>query len=254
MVYLYTFDGLFWWILGLTALWFMQRVLHREIQIIFLILSRNASFTMGAFAFIFLPGVFLHELSHYLMARILGVRTGRFSLIPRPLPNGKLLLGYVETVRSDYLRDSLVGAAPMIVGSLVVAYLSVYQLKLVVLWDTFRNGQMDLFFMGLGMLPSVPYFWLWLWLAFVISSSMMPSESDRFAWLPLAMVLGVVVALALLAGVGPLMLEYLAPPLNDFLRGSALILLVSVVVHIVFFLPLLLIHRLLSKVTGLDVY
>jgi hypothetical protein len=59
--------------------------------------------------------------------------------------------------------------------------------------------------------------------------------------------------LALVAGIGPWMLANLAAPLNQFLRGTALILLVSVLVHGVLILPLLLLHRLLTKWTGLDV-
>ena len=73
---------------------------------------------MAIFSFIFLPGVFLHELSHFIMAKLLGVRTGRFSLLPQSLPDGRLQLGYVETTRSDIVRDSLIGAAPLIVMAL----------------------------------------------------------------------------------------------------------------------------------------
>jgi hypothetical protein len=41
--------------------------------------------------------------------------------------------------------------------------------------------------------------------------------------------------------------------LNEFLRGTALILLVSILVHVLLVLPLLLIHRLLTRLTGLDI-
>ena len=106
-------SGLFWFILMLVPLILLQRLLHREIQAVFLILTRDPRITMGIFSLIFLPGVFLHELSHFLMAKILGVRTGRFSLFPQSLPDGRLQLGYVETTRSDIIRDSLIGAAPL---------------------------------------------------------------------------------------------------------------------------------------------
>ncbi len=53
------------------------------------------------------------------MAKLLGVRTGKFSLIPQPLPDGHLQLGYVEAAHSDILRDSLVGAAPLITRDVV---------------------------------------------------------------------------------------------------------------------------------------
>ena len=108
--------GFFWFVCMLVPLIMLQRFLHREIQAVFLILTRNAQLTMGIFQFIFLPGVFLHEASHFLMAKILRVPTGRFSLLPEPLPNGRMRLGYVETAQSDIIRDSLIGAAPLIIG------------------------------------------------------------------------------------------------------------------------------------------
>ena len=118
-------SGLVWFIFMLVPLILLQRLLHREIQAVFLILTRDTRLTMGIFSILFLPGVFLHELSHFVMAKILRVRTGKFSIFPRSLPDGRLQLGYVETARSDMLRDSLIGAAPLIVGTLFVAYVAV---------------------------------------------------------------------------------------------------------------------------------
>jgi hypothetical protein len=248
-----TFDGLLWLLLTLVLLLFLQRTLHREIQAIFLIVTRNPGFTMGAFSLIFLPGVFLHELSHLVMAKVLGVRTGNFSLLPEVLPDGKLMLGYVEAAHTDIFRDSLVGMAPLISGMIFVAYAAVAPLHLVIMWDTFRNGQWTLFWLGLQTLPTLPDFWIWFYLTFAVSSTMMPSESDRHAWLPLGLVAVTLFGLVLLAGMGPWMLENLAPPFNQFLRGTALLLVVSIVVHILLILPLMLIHRLLTRLTGLDV-
>ena len=80
---------------------------------------------MGIFSIIFLPGVFLHESSHFVMAKILRVPTGDFSIFPQSLPDGRLQLGYVETARSDIVRNSLIGAAPLIIGTFFVAYVAV---------------------------------------------------------------------------------------------------------------------------------
>src|ERR1700690_2441498 len=101
------FNGLLWFVLTLLPLVFLQRLLHREIQAVFLILSRSERFTVTLFSLIFLPGVLLHELSHYGMAVLLGVKAARFSMIPQVLEDGRLQLGYVETVKTDFARDSL---------------------------------------------------------------------------------------------------------------------------------------------------
>jgi hypothetical protein len=247
------FAGLFWFILMLLPLIWLQRLLHREIQSVLLIITRDARLTMGIFAVIFLPGVFLHEASHFLMAKILRVPTGRFSIFPRSLPNGRLQLGYVETAKADIVRDSLIGAAPLIVGTLFIALIAVYRLDMRVLWDTLRNGQIELFWMGLGFLPQVQDFFLWFYLVFTVSSTMMPSESDRHAWLELAISVGVLFALAVLVGAGPWMLDNVAPHVSSFLSAVALIFGLSVFVHVLLILPTAIIHRLLSRLTGLDV-
>lgn len=245
--------GFLWFVTMLIPLVFLQRLLHREIQAVFLILTRDARLTIGIFQVIFLPGVFLHELSHFAMAKVLGVRTGGFSVIPRSLPNGRLQLGYVETAKSDIVRDSLIGAAPLIFGTLFVAYVAIYRLDMRVLWDTFRNGQFELFWLGIRFLPTVKDFYLWFYLAFTVSSTMMPSESDRHAWLELLISVGVLFALALLVGAGPWMLANLAPHVSGFLSSVAVILGLSSVIHAVLILPTLLVHRLLTRATGLDV-
>ena len=245
--------GLVWFILMLVPLIILQRLLHREIQAVFLILTRDTRLTMGIFSVLFLPGVFLHELSHFVMAKILRVRTGKFSVFPQALPDGRLQLGYVETVRSDVVRDSLIGAAPLIVGTLFVAYVAINHLHLRVVWDAFRNGQFNLFWMGLRVLPNVRDFYLWFYLAFAVSSTMLPSESDRHAWLELVISIGVLVAIAFVAGAGPWMLSNIAPRVSNFLSSVAVIFGLSSFVHVLLILPTALIHKSLARVTGVDV-
>lgn len=251
--FLSAFDGLLWLVLMLLPLYLLQRLLHHEIQAIFLITTRHEAVSMFLFALVFLPGVLLHELSHFVTARLLRVRTGRFSLLPRMLPNGRLRLGYVETASSDVLRDSLIGAAPLLAGGLFVSLAATGPLQLLPLWDVMRAGQWPLVWVGLSMLPSLPDFWLWFYLTFVVSSTMLPSESDRHAWLPLLLWIVVLLALAVASGIGPWMLDNLAPRVNAFLRSVAVLFGLSAAVHAALALPVMLLRRILSRLTGVDV-
>ena len=228
----------------------LQRSLHREIQAVLLILTRRADVSMGLFSILFFPGILLHEGSHYLMARLLGVRTGRFSLLPRPLPNGRMQLGFVETASTDWLRDALIGAAPLITGGLCVAFLGIYKLDLPYLWEQVRAGTIQSIFQGFSTIYSQPDFWLWFYLIFTISSTMLPSASDRRAWLPLILVAGVLLGLSILAGAGPWLLENLAPMLNRFLLAVAGVFGISIFVHFVLLLPTFVLRILLGWLTG----
>ena len=88
-------DGIIWLALSLGLLLFLQRNLHKELQILLFLLTRRVDMALRLFSVIFFPGVLLHEGSHFLMAKLAGVPTGRFSIFPRTAKNGKLQLGYV---------------------------------------------------------------------------------------------------------------------------------------------------------------
>ena len=253
MSYLSALDGLLLLLALLVPLVFLQRGLHREFQAVLLIATRHDVVTIWIFSLVFFPGVMLHELSHFVTAKLLGIKTGKFSLIPQAMPDGRLQLGYVETARSDIVRDSLVGVAPLIAGCLFIAYAAIYQMHLLDLWDFWKSGQIQLFVAGLKILPGISDFWLWFYLTFTVSSTMMPSASDRHAWLPLSLFAGLLLGLAIVAGAGPWMLEHLAPPLNAFLKSVSLIIGLSVILHILLLVPIFLIHKVVSKITGLEV-
>jgi hypothetical protein len=248
-----SFDGFWWLIVLLGPLLLLQRRLHQETQAVFLLLTRRSEIATMLFALLFLPGVLLHEASHYLMARLLGVRTGRFSVIPQPLPDGRLQLGYVETRQSDVVRDSLIGGAPLLAGGFFVAYAGLARLELPALWESFWLMQSQVLGETLELMRLRPDFWLWFYLTFAVSSTMMPSASDRRAWLPVVLAAGVLFVLVLAAGAGPWMASNLAFPLNQALRSLALVLAIGVGLHAVLLPPVWGLHRLLSRLTGLKV-
>jgi hypothetical protein len=243
-------DGLVWLLLLLFPLFFLQKSLHREIQVVLLLITRRSDITLFIFSLFFLPGVFLHECSHFLMALLLRVRTGKFSMVPQPLDNGRLRMGYVETVKTDVIRDSLIGAAPLLSGGLFIIYAGITRLHLDVLWLELIDGGPGKLFASLDTVMNMPDFWLWFYLIFTVSSTMMPSSADRRAWLPIAVVVLVIFTLVLTAGLGPWMLEHLAPVVNSSLRAVAAVFGISMAVHLVLLLPLLGFRQLLEKLTG----
>jgi len=66
--------------------------------------------------FLLLPGIFLHEFSHILMAEILRVKTGELKLKPE-IVNGHLTLGSAQIALTDPFRLTLIGIAPFIAGT-----------------------------------------------------------------------------------------------------------------------------------------
>lgn len=245
-------DGLWWLLLLLGPLLILQRRLHLEIQAIFLLLTRRGDLAVVLYSVLFFPGVLLHESSHYLVARLLGVRTGRFSVLPRALPGGRLQLGFVETSSSDIFRDALIGVAPLVTGGLFVAYAGLARLGLPALWEGLASGNTDLS-SSLANLQLNPDFWLWFYLTFTVSSTMMPSPSDRNAWLPLVLTAAFLLALSLVAGAGPWLVDNLSLPLNQAFRSIAMVFGIAAGVHLVVLPPVLFIRLALMRLTGLRV-
>ena len=205
------------------------------------------------FAILFFPGVLLHETSHYLMARLLGVKTGRISLIPRQIDERRLQLGSVETAHTDLIRDALIGAAPLITGGIVVAYIGFVRFDLPAIWMNFRWQELLSWQLVAANISQNPDFWLWVYLAFVISSTMMPSKSDRKAWLPIGIMIALLLVVSLLAGAGPWLTMNFTPVLNKLFHSISIVFAISVVLHLVIWPPCLLLRLLLERATGLKI-
>lgn len=231
----------------------LQRSLHRETQVVFLLLTRRPELAIALFSILLFPGVVLHELSHWLMARLLGVRTGRVSLLPRSMGDGRLQLGFVETAPADPLRDALVGAAPLLVGGAFVAYAGMARLGLAGLWQQVLAGGLEALPVLLPEVYNQSDFWIWFYLAFAISSTMTPSAADRRAWLPVLVGLALLVGLSLLAGAGPWITQNLALPLIRVIQSVTAVFAISLGIHLVLLPPAWGLHRLLARLTGLEV-
>ena len=231
------FNGIAWLSLLLLGLAILQRRVHFEFQAIFLLLTKRIDLSILLFSIVFLPGVLLHEISHYLTAKLLRVPTGRFSVLPRPLPEGKLQLGYVETYKTDVFRDALIGFAPLVTGMTVIALISYFQFEIIPSTDTIKIASMNIIMDTFFRVYSQSDFWLWFYFIFVISSTMYPSASDRRSWLPMFVLLFMILLFFILLGAGPWMIDVLIPGFNQLLLGLSIVLGISALIHVVLLIP-----------------
>ena len=67
------------------------------------------------FAILFLPGTFIHEISHFLTALFLLVPVGQIELMPERIEGG-IKMGSVPIGKTDPVRRTLIGVAQIIFG------------------------------------------------------------------------------------------------------------------------------------------
>jgi hypothetical protein len=151
---------------------------------------------------ILLPGVVVHELSHWLTAKLLGVKVRGLSIGPvRKGRSSRVSLGSIRVGDVDPLRASIIGMAPLVGGLAIVLLIGFLVLGVDDLVDAVAYQGVEAILEGVGVIIRVPDFWLWMYLIFSVSNAMLPSESDRASVRPVLIFLAVL-ALILLVILG----------------------------------------------------
>lgn len=245
-----------WVILAFVILLLFQRWIHTHLHGLSLLLTGKPERAVYLYALVLLPGVFLHELSHWLTAKLLGVRTGKFSLKPQRQKDGSITLGYVEYYKDATLGplgESLIGGAPLLAGTAVILLISYTVLDITQLAAAIQTGHIDNLSLALAELLATPYFLLWLYLLFAIGNAMMPSPSDRRAWPAFLAISAVLVLILYLLGLTDLLIDGLAGPVTTAFSYLGIAFAITIVVDLIFVLLITLLENSISHLRGMSV-
>jgi len=175
--------------LAIFLLSFTTRLSRRSILGISYLVSKSHQFGIIIYSLIYLPGTIIHELSHFFTAAILGVRTGNISIFPKK-EDDRLKLGSVEIQKTDFIRSSLIGIAPFIIGVILLLYLtSILNI----------GGGIDIF----DSLNSIynqsinTIVFLQIYLIIAISNTLFTSKEDRRHW-PVLIVISLIIYFAII--------------------------------------------------------
>ncbi|MBI4064767.1 hypothetical protein HY409_00150 [Candidatus Gottesmanbacteria bacterium] len=183
MIYLLGF------LVELGGLYFISRVVTQKLFTFFLLLFRHRSIAVSIVTVILFPGTIVHELAHLFTAEILGVRTGKLTLVPESIEEADIKTGSVQIAKTDVFRRYAIGLAPLFVGLTTLVALSyiVFQQFNPSTW--LRAGNITILTIVL------------MYLIFAISNSMFSSPEDLKGFLPFLITIGILVGAAYFAGI-----------------------------------------------------
>ncbi len=245
--------ALIWFAIVFLVLLLMQRWIHRHLQGVALLLTENVQWAVIIYALVLFPGVLLHETSHWLMATLLGVRTGRMSLLPKVQPGGQIQLGAVEYFKTDRVgavRETLIGAAPLLFGTGALIAIGWLVFNLSAITTALQAASLGGLITASQILLQTNDVLVWLYLFFAIANAMMPSASDRRAWPVFFALVGGLALLALLLGLQETLMVRLLVPATTILGYLALAFTMTAVINIGFIGFIAVLEAILSRLRG----
>ncbi len=193
-----------------------DRWLHRHLQGVMLLLTGDEEMALWLYALILFPGVLLHEVSHALVAALLGVHIGRISVLPKRVGD-HIHLGFVPVEATDFIRSSLIGAAPLLSGIALILLVGTYRLGTPAMVAALEAGRWHEAIDAWRKAIHTPDAWLWFYLLFTVGHTMMPSRADTHAWPFLIALLAATSAIIVAVGAGFVLLE----GARSMLKGAA---------------------------------
>ena len=225
-------------LISILALLYLRDSLNRYIFQSLVRLIQNNKVATLIFALIFLPGVVLHEFSHWLAAKLLFVKTHRISLLPEWVEGGVLRFGFVELSKTDRIRSALIGLAPIFTGVLVILFIAFNHLHLEIFLEGIQARNLERLGEGIRAFLSTQDVFLWCYFLLTVSNTMLPSPSDRKAWLPAGIAFLILYVVVILIALGSptstFLVEFAEEIANTLSRAFGL----AVALNLILILPL----------------
>ncbi|MBZ0292007.1 MAG: hypothetical protein K8L99_05500, partial [Anaerolineae bacterium] len=200
----------------------------------------------------FLPGVILHELSVWLIAGILNIPAERAIRMPEKQEIAELDLSFIKLPRNiSSFKLAIITAAPLIVGLLLVWVIANGILDVNAFFQTLETDGLDGLGTAISRLAAAPDFWLWIYLAFVISNTMVPDVKNLRGARILITIVVVALAILFVVGVGnEVVARVFAGPVADALYLLASIVTIVIALDILGIAFLGTIESLIERITG----
>jgi len=165
-------------------LFFLSQWLTQGTYDLCILLFRSRSVGITIITILNFPGTVIHELSHLFTAEVLGVHTGKLTLVPDNIQSNEVKAGSVMIAASDPFRRYLIGLAPIFTGMIAITALSYALFQYVPQWGDWTNW---------GYVGGI-------YLLLAVSNAMFSSAEDLKGFIPFIITLGLMAGAAYVAG------------------------------------------------------
>jgi hypothetical protein len=247
------FDLILPWIAcGLTLFVFfaVRRWVQRHLFGMGWLVAQEQHLATVIYCIVLLPGIIIHEASHWALAGMFNVRTHRITAWPKADAEGRVDLSFIkikETANPIFL--AVIGSAPFVIGFVLILWISGNVLHLPDFIKAVNTGNFQVISLALQNLIGQPDFVLWFYLLFTISNTLWPEAEDRRGWI---IIIGVVVGgtvLLAVMGFQNAVGRWFTGPIPQALNNLTTIFLTMLVIDGVVALFLFILERSTERVT-----
>lgn len=154
----------------------MEDWLFRHLFKVGWLLSHNLQATTIFFYLFFIPGIFLHEATVWLVAGAFNVRADRSLDPPAQQSDARLKLDFVKVAKNaNPVSLTFISLSPIIVG-IIALWLILFGILKVDVAVAQYSGDTSTLSVLVEQIMRAPDFWLWFYVAFTIANTMFATE------------------------------------------------------------------------------
>ena len=213
---------MWWYAIGIIAeLLLLSFVSKRYTELGFLLLVRmvrSRTIAISIMTILLFPGTVIHELSHLFTAEVLGVHTGKLTLVPESIETDTIQSGSVTIAHTDPFRRTAIGIAPFTNGLVALSALSWWFTHAVAAQWLIINKELTI-----GII---------LYLILTITNTMFTSKEDMVGVLPVFGTIAILLVTGYIAGIRLNLPQSILITLSSILVSSVQNLGVVVVINI----------------------
>ncbi len=227
--------------------------MHQHIfKVGWLVTKQYQTTTILYYAF-FLPGIILNQFIFWLAAGFLNVSAERTIEWPQKQEIGELKLDFIRLSKNvTPFRLAIISTAPLLVGMLAVWHIANNVLNVPgFLTEMNIGGSLVNLSTALNHFTNAPDFWIWVYLAFAISNTMMPNFANLRAWRIVLTIIGILIAALYILGAGDqVIMSNLRGPVTNALNSLSSVFAIIIGFDVFMVAVLGTMEAIIERVTG----